>query len=361
MSTTILLDNDSSATGRCTTTTAHSALRNPTFRGSHHHNHHHHSTPQQEQQPHAFTPELWHSSYYLHCGICGALSSTCRWPLSPLELIKTRMQVDPIRYGDFRNTFQSILTQHGIRGLYCGLGPTALAYGFQTATKYSLYEMVKDRFHGWLGPEQARDYRSFIYIVSAATAEACADILMCPWEMVRVRIQTSPPGTFPQHLAPALREMIAHRQYYRFPFGSLGPLMARQIPASIANFFTFETVMEIFYTRVFTRPKETYPPTVQLSITAISGFVAGAVCAMVSHPADSLLSHMSSSSSSSTASSSIASRRRSVRDILREVGFYRLATKGLAPRMVLTGSIISMQWFAYHGFRTALFQMGDHP
>lgn len=47
--------------------------------------------------------------------------------------------------------------------------------------------------------------------------------------MVKVKIQTSPSGTFPTAFGPALAAMQANRAETRFPFGSLVPLWGRQV------------------------------------------------------------------------------------------------------------------------------------
>lgn len=54
----------------------------------------------------------------------------------------------------------------------------------------------------------------------------------------------------------------------------------------MAKFFFFEKVVEAFYTHVFTAPKESYSKSTQLGITFASGYLAGVICAIVSHPAD---------------------------------------------------------------------------
>ncbi len=54
----------------------------------------------------------------------------------------------------------------------------------------------------------------------------------------------------------------------------------------MAKFFFFEKVVEAFYTHVFTKPKESYDKSTQLGVTFASGYLAGVICAIVSHPAD---------------------------------------------------------------------------
>jgi len=65
-----------------------------------------------------------------------------------------------------------------------------------------------------------------------------------------------------------------------------------KIPYTVAKFFFFERIVQAFYDNVFTQPKDSYPKQVQLSITFMSGYLAGVICAIVSHPADNLVSQM---------------------------------------------------------------------
>ena len=65
-----------------------------------------------------------------------------------------------------------------------------------------------------------------------------------------------------------------------------------QIPYTMAKFFFFEYIVGLFYRHVFTAPKESYGKPTQLGVTFASGYIAGVVCAVVSHPADSLVSLM---------------------------------------------------------------------
>jgi solute carrier family 25 phosphate transporter 3 len=153
-------------------------------------------------------------------------------------------------------------------------------------------------------------YRGLIWAGSAASAEMVADVGLCPFEMVKVKVQTSPAGTFPTKFTPALNRMWAQRAETRFPLGSLVPLWSRQIPYTVAKFVGFEYTVEQVYTHIFTQPKETYSAGTQLGITFGSGYVAGVFCAIISQPADNLVSQMSKESN----------RGKALGQIAREVG-----------------------------------------
>jgi solute carrier family 25 (mitochondrial phosphate transporter), member 3 len=286
--------------------------------------------------------------YYVSCYFAGGLSSSIRWVLSPLELIKTRLQTAPSLMASssvkhtMMGTLVHIYSNEGPTGLFRGLGPTAAAYWLQTSTKYSLYEFLKDR---WTAEEGSHLPRGLVYVAAAATAEALADVLMCPFEMLKARMQGASASTsFPQRMGPALREMLRHRHVYQFPFGSLGPVWGRQIPGTVVNFYTFENAVSFIYARLGDRPKSEYTATQQLGVTVLAGYVAGAGCAMVSHPADSIISLQSLPEY----------RGQSVLQIIQRVGWYRLATKGLAPRILMTGQIIAFQWLLYDSIKSGM-------
>ena len=292
--------------------------------------------------------------YYVSCYLAGGLSSSIRWVLSPLELIKTRLQTAPMASiatsssapHTMIGTLTHIYSNEGPTGLFRGLGPTAAAYWLQTSTKYSLYEFLKDQWSSSSSSGNENGIalpRGLVYVAAAATAEALADVLMCPFEMLKVKMQAQP-SSFPQRMGPALREMIQHRHTHQFPFGSLGPVWGRQIPGTMVNFYTFENAVSFIYASLGNAPKSEYTAAQQLGVTVVAGYIAGAGCAMVSHPADSIISLQSLPEY----------RGRSMVQILQRVGWYRLATKGLAPRILMTGQIISFQWLLYDSIKSLL-------
>jgi len=128
----------------------------------------------------------------------------------------------------------------------------------------------------------------------------------------------------------------------RFPFGSLVPLWSRQIPYTMAKFYFFEKVASLFYHHVFTQPRSSYSKSTQLSITFMSGYIAGVVCAIVSHPADTIVSLMGKS----------ANKGKSFGQIASEFGFLNLCTKGLSTRILMIGTLTGLQWWIYDTFKT---------
>lgn len=80
-------------------------------------------------------------------------------------------------------------------------------------------------------------------------------------------------------------------------YKGLGPLWARQVPYTIVKFVAFEWFVQFFYDNIFTKGKENYNKATQLSVTFASGYLAGIFCAIVSHPADTMVSKLYSKGS----------------------------------------------------------------
>jgi len=225
-----------------------------------------------------------------------------------------------------------------------GWAPTAIGYSMQGLFKFGLYEFFKDFYSNLAGENNYIEYRGWIYLAGSASAEFFADMALCPMEMVKVKVQTSPAGNWPIGLGAAVSKMNEMKAETRFPFGSIVPLWSRQIPYTMAKFFFFEKVVEMFYTHVFTAPKQSYSKPTQLGVTFSSGYIAGVICAIVSHPADTMVSLLGKQQNKGKSFGQIAS----------EFGYGNLFIKGLGPRILMIGTLTGLQWWIYDSFKTAM-------
>jgi solute carrier family 25 phosphate transporter 3 len=273
----------------------------------------------------------------LACGVTHA-------GITPLDVAKCNMQVNPAKYTGLSSGVKLLLAEEGANGIWKGFGPTFVGYSLQGMFKYGLYEVFKDFYMNLAGEEAAEKYKPAIWLAGSASAEVFADIALCPLEMTKVKIQTSQNGSFPTAFGAALKEMSRTKAETRYPFGSLTPLWSRQIPYTMAKFFFFEKIVQLFYTHVFTEPKSSYGKGTQLGVTFASGYIAGVVCAIVSHPADSLVSLLGKAENKGKSAGTIAG----------EVGFKSLATKGLGTRVIMIGTLTGFQWWIYDSFKSAM-------
>ena len=74
-------------------------------------------------------------------------------------------------------------------------------------------------------------------------------------------------------------------------YKGLQPLWGRQIPYTMVKFATFETTVNYIYDTLG-KPKESYGPLAQTGVSFLGGYIAGIGCAVISHPADVMVSKL---------------------------------------------------------------------
>lgn len=65
----------------------------------------------------------------------------------------------------------------------------------QGAFKYGGYEFFKKFYGDLVGQERANKWKTSLYLTASASAELIADVALCPFESVKVRMQTTIPPT----------------------------------------------------------------------------------------------------------------------------------------------------------------------
>ena len=156
---------------------------------------------------------------------------------------------------------------------------------------------------------------------------------------LKVRMQTSDKGAFPETARegwPKIMEAEGWPGFYK----GLYPLWARQVPYTMVKFGAFENTVKAFYTYIFTQPKESYSKQTKLMITFLSGYWAGIFCAIVSHPADTMVSIMNKQGGT-------------VGEIYGKIGFKGLWA-GLGTRIFMIGTLTGLQWWIYDSFKVAV-------
>jgi len=276
--------------------------------------------------------EFGSATFYAYCGLGGILScGITHTLLTPLDLLKCRIQVDPIKYKSIGNAFKLSLAESGAKGLTLGWAPTAIGYSLQGLGKFGFYELFKNIYSGILGEEKSFIYRTSLYLAASASAEFFADIALAPFEACKVRMQTSPGfATTLREAIPKLNALEGTSGFYK----GLPPLWMRQIPYTMMKFACFERTVEVLYKHVVPKPRAECSKSEQLLVTFAAGYIAGVFCAIVSHPADTVVSKLNNSVGSTPIS------------VAKELGMAGL-WKGLGPRIVMIGTLTALQWFIY--------------
>ncbi|KAF5961504.1 hypothetical protein HYC85_002713 [Camellia sinensis] len=336
--------------------------------------------------------ELYSPQYYAACTVGGILScGLTHTAVTPLDLVKCNMQIDPSKYKSISSGFGVLLKEQGVKGLFRGWVPTLLGYSAQGACKFGFYEYFKKYYSDIAGPEYAAKYKTLIYLAGSASAEAIADVALCPFEAVKVRVQTQPGFArgladglpkfvksegilglykglvplwgrqipcgsyflgatsavyFPQE-APTLDAIPVVREFSDvFPEDLLDTLVDREIeftietqPDTMMKFASFETIVEMLYKYAIPTPKDECSKPLQLGVSFAGGYVAGVLCAIVSHPADNLVSFLNNAKGAT------------VGDAVKKIGVLGLFTRGLPLRIVMIGTLTGAQWGIYDAFK----------
>merc|ERR1711970_520182 len=285
-----------------------------------------------------YSCEFGSGTYYAYCGFGGILScGITHTAVVPLDLVKCRIQVDPTKYKGIFQAGTLTVKESGVRGLGLGWAPTAIGYSMQGLCKFGFYEVFKILYSNLLGEEKSYLYRTSLYLAASASAEFFADIALAPMEACKVRMQAQPGfATTLREAAPKLMALEGISGFYK----GLPPLWMRQIPYTMMKFACFERTVEALYKYVVPKPRADCSKSEQLVVTFVAGYIAGVFCAIVSHPADTVVSKLNNDVGSTPISAA------------RELGMKGL-WKGLGPRIIMIGTLTALQWFIYDSVKVA--------
>lgn len=273
--------------------------------------------------------EEFSPGYYGLCTLGGMLSAgTTHLAITPLDVLKVNMQVNPIKYNGISSGFTTLWNEHGPSGLWRGWSGKFFGYGIQGGFKYGLYEYFKKLYSDVLVDHN----KSMIFFASGASAQVFADMALCPFEAIKVRVQAQP--NFGKGLTDGFPKVYRTEGFSGFYKGLL-PLWGRNLPFSMVMFSTFEHSVDLIYRDIIQKRKEDCTRLQQLGVTCLAGYAAGAVGTVVSNPADVIVSSLYNK------------KAKSVVQVVKKIGFINLFTRSLPVRIALVGPVVTMQWFFY--------------
>ncbi|KAF4121693.1 solute carrier family 25 (mitochondrial phosphate transporter), member 3 [Geosmithia morbida] len=289
-------------------------------------------------------PPLTGFALYSRFALAGAICcSITHGGLTPVDVVKTRIQLDPKTYNrGLIGGFRQVIQNEGAGALLTGAGPTFAGYFLQGALKFGGYEFFKQQWINALGYETASNNRTAVYLASSATAEFFADIALCPLEATRIRLVSEP--TYANGLIGGFSKMLKNEGFGAF-YAGFGPILFKQIPYTMAKFVVFEKVSEALFK---TYPKENMSPSTQTAANLGAGLIAGFAAAAVSQPADTMLSKINKTK----AAPGEGTMTRLVK-IGKELGV-RGSFTGLSTRLIMIGTLTAGQFGIYGDLKKAL-------
>jgi len=275
--------------------------------------------------------------YYLKGALGGGICcSVTHGAMCPVDVVKTRIQLQPEKYNrGMIPGFRTVIAEEGARALLTGLGATAAGYFVQGWFKFGGVELFKINMAQSLGERRAWENRTAIYLTAAAGAEVIADLFLCPLEAVRIRSVSDP--SWPQSLPRGFAHMLKTEGVLGF-YAGLGPILFKQVPYTMAKFAVQGKAAEVMYRTMGASPSEC-SGTVNMGVSLASGVIAGVAAAVISHPADTLLSKINRKGAGGDGP--LLTR---FANITKEMGFLKLCTTGLGARCVMIGTLTAGQF-----------------
>lgn len=254
-----------------------------------------------------------------------------------IDSVKTRIQLDPVTYNrGLIGGFRQVIAKEGAGALLTGAGPTFAGYFLQGAFKFGGYEFFKQQCINYLGYETAANNRTAVYLASSAAAEFFADIALCPLEATRIRLVSEP--TFATGLISGFSKIAKQEGFGAF-YSGFGPILFKQVPYTMAKFVVYEKVSELVWKNML--DKSSASDGMKTTVNLGSGLIAGFAAAIVSQPADTMLSKINKTKGlpgESTTSRLIK--------IGKELGL-RGSYTGIGARLFMVGTLTAGQFAIY--------------
>jgi solute carrier family 25 phosphate transporter 3 len=178
-------------------------------------------------------------------------------------------------------------------------------------------------------------------MIGSGTAEFMADIVLCPLEATRIRLVSQP--SFASGLVSGFSRIWKEEGVMRGFYSGFGPIVFKQVPYTITKFVVYERAAEAILKQL--GGAESLSHSMYTAVDLSSGLIAGAASAIVSQPADTLLSKINKTSGTGSVTSRLIG-------LAGELGVRGLFL-GLGPRIVMVGTLTAMQFGIYGNLKKA--------
>ena len=205
--------------------------------------------------------------------------------------------------------------------------------------KFGGVEFFKVQAWKALGDQGAWDNQTAIYLGSAACAEFIADIFLCPLEATRIRLVSDP--SFASGLVGGFSRLLKEEGPIRGFYSGFGPILMKQVPYTMAKFAVQGAAAQRLAALTGSELADCKGAK-KLVISLTSGVIAGVASAIISHPADTLLSKVNKAGAGGEGSIMTRLGR-----IAGEIGIVNLCMVGLGPRCVMIGTLTAGQFLLF--------------
>ena len=283
--------------------------------------------------------ELGISTYLRFCASGAICCSAVHLTLTPIDVVKTKVQTNPAKYPGIISSFQKVLKEEGAGTFFTGWAPTFTGFFVWGGLSYTLTELVR-RYLSENAGSDAMAYEVPIILTASAVGAFFGSFFISPFETVRIRT-VSQPDFAPNFVGVFLR--IVREEGVGSLFSAVPVFLLKEIPFAMAKFTVFD-LSTVWMYGAFPAAREDLQ--LSLLVSLAGGTLGGVAAAVVSNPADATISEMKKSA---TKVGPIAAAK-----LIWDRGGQAAFFKRLQLRMFFYSLLVSLQFLVYDSVRFAL-------
>jgi len=283
---------------------------------------------------------------YLRLALSGGLCiATVRTLLTPIEIIKTRLQARPEDYDGWLDGISKISKESGgfVQGMTKGWDITAFTGFLLGLSGFGFNEFLRRIIGDWVGPGSSEVFSIPIILAASALSTIITSILVCPIEATRIRLMSTP-GSVEVGGFIRIGKKVLEDSGVMGLFDGLEPLLFREVPFQLTKFLVYDVAQSALF-RLFPAAQESLNSSLMVSL--VSGLIAGIAGAIIGCPADAVLTRVN-------AAPDVVDWRAMVKVMLNSPGGWKNLFAGVDVRMVFFSLVISIQFFLYDYFKALL-------
>ncbi|MCO5557028.1 hypothetical protein L7F22_010583 [Adiantum nelumboides] len=156
----------------------------------------------------------------------------------PLELIRTRISVQPELYSSLSQAVRKIAQDEGFLAFYSGLSPSLVGVFPYAATNYFVYDGLRTAYRSSTGLKNVPTVATLVF---GAVAAAASSAVTYPLEVARRQMQLSLTGAFVKKSSVGVILDIYQREGFLALYRGLGTTWLKLMPAAGISFVCYET------------------------------------------------------------------------------------------------------------------------
>ncbi|KAI5071137.1 hypothetical protein GOP47_0013388 [Adiantum capillus-veneris] len=156
----------------------------------------------------------------------------------PLELLRTRISVQPELYSSLSQAIRKIAQDEGFLAFYSGLSPSLVGVFPYAATNYFVYDGLRTAYRRSTGKNNVPTEATLVF---GAVAAAASSAVTYPLEVARRQMQLSLTGAFVKKSTVGVILDIYQHEGFLALYRGLGTTWLKLIPAAGISFVCYET------------------------------------------------------------------------------------------------------------------------